>query len=55
MDQDALRMNEEAVLCEKGIAADVVKTMLPSEIDNIVYGDGRLGEKYGIVAQQMGY
>jgi hypothetical protein len=55
MDQEALRMNEEAVLCEKGIAADVVKTMLPSEIDNIVYGDGRLGEKYGIVAQQMGY
>lgn len=51
MDQQDLIENEMLSLSEKGVSKDVIKTMTEEEIHNIVYGDGRLGEKYGLSAE----
>ena len=48
MDQEELQYNENMKLLEKGITEEQIKKMDRETIENIVYGDGRLGKKYGI-------
>lgn len=50
---DDLRENEEAKLTEKGLTPEQIKSMTPVEVDNIVYGDGRLGKKFGLTAPEQ--
>lgn len=45
---EEIRTNEEMRLMELGITPDVIKKMEQVDIDNIVYGDARLGKNYGI-------
>jgi hypothetical protein len=51
---EELRENEEAKLAEKGIDPTEIKKMTPVQIDNIVYGDGRLGADFGLEPAQQG-
>lgn len=46
--------NEIEKLKEKGIPEEDIKSMEQFVIDNIVYGDGRLGKDYGIEPDQGG-
>lgn len=57
MDEEELIKNEEMKLIEMGLTSEQIKEMPDEHIQNIVYGDGRLGEKYGIAPpeQQPGY
>ena len=48
MDQEDIKHNEHQKLLEKGLTGDQIKEMPQEAIDNIVYGDGRLGKDYGI-------
>jgi len=50
LDQEDIAYNEIEKLKEKGLTEEEIKAMDQSAIDNIVYGDGRLGEKYGLAA-----
>lgn len=53
-DLEDLVNNEIQFLAEKGLDDKVIKTMPQNVIDNIVYGDGRLGEEYGIKSADDG-
>lgn len=48
MDKEELQKNEELKLIEKGLAPDIIKGMPQEDIDNLVYGDGSAGKRYGI-------
>jgi hypothetical protein len=54
MTAEELAYNEEEKLYEKGLTAEQIKEMPQEAIDNIVYGDGRLGKEYGIEAEDGG-
>lgn len=51
-DHEDIKRNELEKLGEKGITEDQIKKMTQTEIDNIVYGDGRLGSKYGLKPEE---
>lgn len=40
--------NEVMALMEKGATDEMIRKMPPHVIDNVVYGDGSLGEQYGL-------
>lgn len=46
--------NEVMILMEKGLTEEQIAEMPPEAITNIVYGDGRLGESYGLPAAEGG-
>lgn len=48
MDIEELRDNELYKLREKGLSDQEIKELPDNVIENIVYGDGRLGKEYGI-------
>lgn len=48
MDVEEIRENERMVLAEKGLNEEQVKELDQTIIDNIVYGDGRLGADLGV-------
>lgn len=48
MDHGEVADNEIDKLMELGLDEATIKTMAPHEISNLVYGDKRLGEKFGI-------
>lgn len=48
LDPEEVVENEVEKLREKGLSEGVIKTMPTEVVSNIVYGDGRLGEEYGI-------
>lgn len=54
METDDIIANEVEKLHEMGLSDEVIKTMLPEEISNIVYGDGRLGKEYGLPVAEEG-
>lgn len=54
LSKEELVDNEAMILNEKGITDDKIKNMTPEEIANIVYGDGRLGEKFGLKPAEDG-
>lgn len=49
-DHEELVENEIAKLMELGLTEDQIKDMSENVISNLVYGDARLGEEYGIEA-----
>lgn len=54
MDIEDIRNNEIYMLKQKGLTEEDIKQLPDNVIDNIVYGDGRLGEEYGIKAPEGG-
>lgn len=48
LSEEELVDNEVMILTEKGLTPDQIKEMTDEQISNIVYGDGRLGEKFGL-------
>lgn len=52
MDQEELNHNETEKLKEYGFEDDVIKSMPPFHVKNIVYGDGRFLKKYGIEKEE---
>jgi len=54
MDMEEIRDNEINKLRERGVDDEQIKKMPEHVIDNIVYGDGRLGSEYGIEPQEQG-
>lgn len=48
MDEDEVIENEVLVLRQKGLTEDQIKNMPEEAVANIVYGDGRLGDEFGI-------
>lgn len=48
MDKEELQKNEEMKLIEKGLALETIRKMPDEDRDNLVYGDGSVGEKYGL-------
>jgi len=48
MDEDALIENEIMTLREKGLDDEQIKIIPQFAVDNVVYGDGRLGKDYGL-------
>ena len=50
LDQEEIQYNEEQKLYEKGMTKEQIKNMPREHIDNLVYGDGRVGSEYGIEA-----
>lgn len=50
MDHQELSENETSKLREMGIDEKVIKKLPQNVIENIVYGDGKLGSEYGIEA-----
>ena len=54
LSKEELVDNEVMILTEKGITDEQIKEMTAEEIANIVYGDGRLGEKFGLAAAEDG-
>jgi len=52
MSEEDLHDNETMVLKEKGLTEDQIKQMPEEAVRNVVYGDGRLGEKYGLPANE---
>ncbi|MBG24016.1 MAG: hypothetical protein CMF22_11240 [Idiomarinaceae bacterium] len=48
MDEEEIIKNEEEKLREKGLDSKTIKSMPREHIDNLVYGDGSVGDKYGI-------
>lgn len=56
MDHDKLDYNEQEKMKELGLTSEQIKKMDKNHISNIVYGDGRFLEKYGITKPDpMGY
>lgn len=54
MDHEELANNEIDKLKEFGLTDEQIKEMPDQDISNLVYGDGRVGEKYGITPQEGG-
>jgi translation initiation factor 1 (eIF-1/SUI1) len=54
MDEEEIIRNEEEKLREKGIDPKDIKKMPRQDIDNLVYGDGSVGEKYGLKPPEQG-
>lgn len=54
MDMEEIRDNEINKLRERGLDDEQIKKLPEHVIDNIVYGDGRLGSEYGIEPQEQG-
>lgn len=52
MSKEEMIDNEVMLLTEKGIDPEQINNMTEQEIANIVYGDGRLGEKFGLPAAE---
>lgn len=52
-EQDDLHFNEESKLREMGLTDEEIKELPRNVIENIVYGDARLGEKYGVSPSEM--
>ena len=52
MEQEELMENEVSKLREKGLTDDQIKKMDETVIENIVYGDGRLGADFGLSAAE---
>lgn len=54
MTPEDIAYNEQEKLFEKGLTPEQIKEMPNEVIDNIVYGDGRLGKDYGLETEQGG-
>ena len=54
LDEEEIAYNEQQKLFEKGLTKEQIKEMPQEHIDNLVYGDGRVGSEYGIEAQSGG-
>lgn len=52
MDQEELLKNEIDKLQELGLSDEDIKKMPQEHIDNLVYGNGRVGSEYGIEQQE---
>lgn len=47
-EQEDIQYNEVEKLKEKGLTDEIIASMEQHEIDNLVYGDGSLGKKFGL-------
>ena len=54
LDDEEIMENENMALKEKGLDDNQIKKLSDTERSNIVYGDARLGEEYGISGNESG-